>query len=95
MFVGLGNGDVAAIAADRNHQFDLELEIGRERRIWHARAIRHHGIARLLEEERRITLVGLLHLADVVEIVAADAIDAADRKDAAAGHGHFGCGNRR
>ena len=73
-----------------NDQFDLELEVGCERRIRHLRAIKHDGIARLLEEERRIALVGFLHLANVVEIVAADAIDPANGKEAAAHDRHFG-----
>src|SRR6185503_3316737 len=51
MIARVGNGNVAPAAADRDHQFHLELKIGRERRIWHLRAIRHHGVARLLKEE--------------------------------------------
>src|SRR6202162_2121080 len=91
--VCIGNGDVAATAAERNHQLDLELEIGGEGRIWHPRPIRYHRVTGFLEEERRITLVGLLHLADVVEVVAADAIDAADRKSPRAPPTHFRCRN--
>src|ERR1700690_2053584 len=51
VLVGIGDRDVAAVASDRDPQLDLELEIGGERRIWHTRPIRHHGIARFLEEE--------------------------------------------
>jgi len=51
MIERIGNGNVAAIAADRNNQFDLELKVGRKWRIRHLRAIEHDGIARLLEEE--------------------------------------------
>lgn len=90
MIARVGNGNVTSAAADRDHQFHLELKIGGERRIGHLRAIGHHGIARLLEEERRIAFVGFLHLANVVDIVAADAIDPANRKEAAAGDRHLG-----
>ena len=53
----IGCGDAAATTTDRNDQFDLELEIGREGRIRHLRSIEHDGIARLLEEKRRIALL--------------------------------------
>src|SRR5581483_113167 len=89
------NGDVPPALAKRDDQLDLELEIRCERRIRNARAIEHDRIARLLEEERRISLVGLLHLFDVIEIVAADAIDAAHRKRAAARDGGNGRRNCR
>src|SRR5579872_3059776 len=69
--IGFLNGDVPPALAKRDDQLDLELEIRCERRIRNARAIEHDRIARLLEEERRISLVGLLHLLDVIEIVAA------------------------
>ena len=59
-------------------------------RIRNARAIEHDRIPRLLKEERRIALVGFLHFPDMIEIVAADAIDTANGKRAAARDRGFG-----
>ena len=87
---GCFHGNVAAASAEGYDQFDLELEVGCERRIGNARAVEHDRIARLLKEERRVALVGFLHFPDVIEIVAADAIDAANRKEAAACDRGFG-----
>ena len=70
---------------DRRDQLDLVLEIAGVRRIGDDRAVADDRITRLLEEERRIALVGFLHLADVRHVIAADAVDAAHRKLAAAG----------
>jgi hypothetical protein len=91
----VGHRDVASAAADRDHQFHLELKIGGERRIRHPRAVRHHGVPRFLKEERRISFVGFIHLADVVDIVAADAIDPTNGKETAAHDRHFGNGDFR
>src|SRR4051812_19100179 len=85
----ISNSNVAASAADRNYQFDLELEVGCEWRIGYLCAIKHDGIPRLLEEKRWITLVGFLHFANVVEIVAAHAEDPANRKEASAYDRHL------
>jgi hypothetical protein len=50
-----------------------------QRRVGRCAAIGHDGVGGLGEEERRLALV-LAHLADVLEIVASDAPDAAHRK---------------
>ena len=86
---------MASALAERDNEFDLELEIRCERRIGNARTVQHERIAGLLKEERRIALVGFLHFPDVVEIVAADAIDASNRKGAATGDRSFSRGDRR
>src|SRR5690606_18269721 len=67
---------VAAAVADRDDELDLVLQIVGAGRIGHPRTIGHDRVGGLLEEERRIALVTLLHLADVLEIVAPDAVDA-------------------
>src|SRR5215213_5889925 len=65
MIEGLNDGDVATPNGD-----------GSDRA-----AIGHDGVSRLLEEERRVALVGaLVHLTHVLEIVAADEIDPPDRE---------------
>src|ERR1700716_3757091 len=89
----VGNRDVASAAADRDHQLHLELKIGGERWIRHLRAVRHHGVPRFLKEERRIAFVGFLHLEDVVDIVATDAIDPTNGKETATHDRHFGNGD--
>ena len=48
------------------------------------------GVAGLGEEERRLAIGIVSHLAGVVGVVAADAEDAADREEAAAANGHDG-----
>ena len=75
--IGLGDRDVAAAALERDHEFDLVVHVLGQRRIGHRSAVRHDRVGGLGEEERRRPLV-LPHLADVLDIVAADAPDAAN-----------------
>src|SRR5674476_470701 len=77
--IGLGDRDVAAAALERDHQLDLVVHVLGQRRIGHGAAVGHDGVGRLGEIERRQPLV-LAHLADVLDIVAADAPDAANRE---------------
>src|SRR3982075_3195710 len=93
MIERLPDRDVAPAEPERDHQFHLELEIRGERRIWHMGAIANHSVPRLLEEERWIALVGFLHLANMIDIVAADGINAAHRKPTAADDRQFGLGD--
>jgi hypothetical protein len=46
------------------------------------RAIGNDSVSRLLEEERRIAFVGFLHLTDMIDVIAADAINPAHWKPA-------------
>ena len=71
--------NVEAAALHRHDQFDLVMQILGQRRVGDGGAIRLDHVGVLGEEERRRPLV-IAHLADVLEIVAADAPDAADRK---------------
>jgi hypothetical protein len=57
------------------------------------RTIGHHGVARLLKEERRITLVGFLHLTDMIDVIPADAIDPANGEETAADDRKLGYGD--
>ena len=75
----LVGGNVEAAALHRHDQFDLVMQILGQRRIGNGGAIRLEHVGVLGEEERRRALV-IAHLADVLEIVAADAPDAANRK---------------
>jgi GntR family transcriptional regulator, vanillate catabolism transcriptional regulator len=77
---GAFHGYRPAAAAQGNHEFDLVMKIVSQHRVGDGHAILHEGISRLLKEERRILLVGFLHFADVVYVVAAHAVDAMDRE---------------
>ncbi|MHC2882987.1 hypothetical protein ACVI53_005857 [Bradyrhizobium barranii subsp. barranii] len=72
----LVGGDGEAAALHRDDQLDLVMQILGQRRIGNGGAIGHQHVGVLGEEERRGALV-VAHLADVLEIVAADAPDAA------------------
>jgi hypothetical protein len=72
-------GNVQPTALHRHDQLDLVMHVLGQRRIGDGRAILLQHVGMLGEEERRIALV-IAHLADVLEIVAADAPDAAHRK---------------
>jgi hypothetical protein len=64
--------------------------------IRNPRAVGHHRISRLHEEERRLAGRVCAHLAGVLGIVAAHAVDAAHRKELRTpGHGNAGLGGRR
>jgi hypothetical protein len=87
----LAGSILRAAAFQRDHEFDLVLEILGQRRIGDRYAVAGHHVGVLGEEERRLALV-IAHLADVFEIVATDAPDAAYRKGfRLAGDGMEGC----
>src|SRR5690606_25125448 len=69
------HGNIYARLTDRNDQLHLELEIIGLWWIRNFRSFRDDRIGWLLEEKRRIALVGFLHFANVLKIIAADAID--------------------
>src|SRR5690606_41576835 len=68
-------GDVHPLRADRDDELALELQIGGAGRVRHPGAVADDGVGGLLEEERVVALVALLHLPDVVDVVAPDAVD--------------------
>src|SRR5690606_7076458 len=72
--------DVAPARLQRHHQLDLVMEIlgGAGKR--HRRAVFHHGVAGLGEEERRLPVRIAPHLAGVCRIIASDTEDAPDRE---------------
>ena len=74
----LVGGNVQPAALHRDDQLDLVMQILGQRRVGDRGPIRHQHVGVLGEEERRRALV-IAHLADVLEIVAPDAPDAADR----------------
>ncbi len=74
----LVGGNVEAAALHRDDQLDLVMQILGQRRVGNRGPIRHQHVGVLAEEERRRPLV-IAHLADVLEIVASDAPDTADR----------------
>src|SRR5262245_31018889 len=72
--------NVRATLAERDHEFDLEMQVVGQRRIGKGLARQNHVVGILLEEERRL-LVGIAaHLDSVGGIVAPDAVDAPDRE---------------
>src|SRR5262249_27311851 len=82
--------DVAPAAHERDHELDLVLKVLGQRWIRHGRAVGHDRVGWLGEEKRWIAHV-VTHFADVLFVVAADAPDAADRKQLAG----TGNGDRR
>src|SRR5690606_35058231 len=64
------------LRADRDDELALELQIGGAGRVRHPGAVADDGVGGLLEEERVVALVALLHLPDVVDVVAPDAVHA-------------------
>ena len=75
----LVGGNVEAAALHRDDQFDLVMHVLGQRRVGDGGAVGLDHVGMLGEEERRRALV-IAHLADVLEIVAPDAPDAANRK---------------
>ena len=88
----LVGGNVEAAALHRHDQFDLVMQILGQRRVGDGGAVGLQHVGVLGEEERRRPLV-ISHLADVLEIIAPDAPDAANRKRfGVAGDGIEACG---
>ncbi len=81
--------NVEAAALHRDDQFDLVVQVLGQRRVGDGGAFRLQHVGVLGEEERRRAFV-ISHLADVFEIIAPDAPDAADWK----GFGVAGDGER-
>src|SRR5580692_9595867 len=71
--------DVAAAAFERHDQLDLVMHVLGQRRVGHRAAVGHDRVRGLGEEERRLAHV-LAHLLDVLDVIAADAPQAANRK---------------
>src|SRR5580704_9930356 len=71
--------DVAAAAFERHDQLDFVMHVLGQRGVGHRAAVGDDRVRRLGEEERRLAHV-LAHLLDVLDIIAADAPQAADRK---------------
>ena len=87
--------DVAAAALERDDQFDLVMHVLGQRRIGHGAAVRHDRVGGLGEKNGGSALV-VAHFADVLDIVAADAPDAAHGKVLGrAGDGDGGLRRRR
>ena len=76
-----------AAVADRDDELDLVVQVLGQGRIRHAADLalgdRQHRVGRLHEEERRLA-AGEAHLLRVLDVVAADAVDAVDREGLAA-----------
>jgi hypothetical protein len=70
---------LALSALERDHEFDLVMQILGQRRMRDGRAVGHDRVGRLGEEKRWIAHV-VTHLADMFLVVAADAPDPAHRK---------------
>ena len=89
----VGGRDVAAALADRDDQLDLVVQVLGQARVRHPAGLalgdRQHRVGRLHEEERRLA-AGEAHLLRVLDVVAADAVDAVHREGArrAAGDGN-------
>ncbi len=92
----LVGGNIHPAALQRDDQLDLMLEILRQRRVGDRCAFADDHVRMLGEEERRLTLV-VAQFADVLEVVAAHAPDAAHWKRFSLsrdGKGRLrGCGN--
>jgi len=71
--------DVSAAAFERHHQLDLVLHVLGQRRLRHGAAVGHDGVGGFAKEERRLAHV-LAHLLDMLDVIAADAPQPADRK---------------
>ena len=84
----IGGLDGLAGLADRDDELDLVVQVLGQGRIRHpadlALGDRQHRIGRLHEEERRLA-AGEAHLLRMLDVVAADAVDAVDRKGLAGG----------
>ena len=72
--------NVGAALADGDNQLHLEMQIRGLRRIGNGRAAVDHGIGRFHEEERRLAIGILAHLAGMGGIIATHAEDAPYRK---------------
>ena len=93
----LDAGGVAAVPTDSSYALVCHLDDkAAAEALRRIRGVddRHHGVCRLDEEERRLA-TGEAHLAGVLGIVAADAIDAVDGESRAPGTDDWHRGRRR
>jgi hypothetical protein len=73
--------NAGAALRDCDHEFHLVMQRLSERRVRHVLAVMDDAVGWLLEEEGRIAFVrAFIHLAHMGEIIASDAIHAADGK---------------
>src|SRR5262249_47758069 len=77
---GTPRGDAASPGAEGDDQLQLVVDIGAVRRIGEVAAVGDDGVRRLHEEERRLTIRIVTHLARVLRVVPPPAVDAVDRK---------------
>src|SRR5215471_14043886 len=84
-------GNLEPAAVQRHYQLDLVMQVRGAWRVVDLASFGHHCIGRLEEEEWRLTLGILPHLACVRRVVASDAVDAMHREAAFL----TGYGNRR
>src|SRR5690606_31704742 len=80
VFQRIADRDVAARLTDCDDELDLVMQVGGAWGVRHGGIVRHDCIGRLREEERRLALGILTHLSRMCRVVAADAIDASNRK---------------
>ena len=72
--------DPGPALADRYHQLELVVQVAGHRGIGDGAAILDDAVGGLLEEHRRVARLVAAHLADMVDVVAADTIDPAYRE---------------
>ena len=75
--------DVAAALGERHHQLELEMDVLGAGRVGEGAAARDQSVGGLHEEERRLAVGVVAHLAGVLGVVAADAEDAVHREQIA------------
>src|SRR5438045_3219375 len=68
--------NVLPALADRDDHLDLVVDVLRADGIGDRRAALHDGIRRLHEEERRLAIRVVAHLARMLGVIAADAVNA-------------------
>ena len=67
---------------DHGKSYTLTITPFMGARLWEGAAVFYNRIARLLKKERRITLIRLFHLANMLDIVAAHTVNTAHWKTA-------------
>src|SRR5262249_6650597 len=80
-FRGLRRGEAATASTQSDHQLNLKVQFGCQRWIRDNAAVGAQRIRRFCKEKRCSPLV-LTHLTNVFDVIATDAPDPADRKQA-------------
>src|SRR5690606_26419831 len=80
MIQRLLEGDIRTPLADRDHEFELEVQAAGLGRIGNLPALRNHCISRLGKEKGRLTLGITTHFMGVRHIVSPHAVDASNRE---------------